>query len=148
MIYDNEDLINEEEIVYNDKPYIPMKPKTLVNYWLDENGKISLFREIPFNINEPFIEVNNLSDIKSGYSEVRNGELFNPPNVDELIKKDLEKRLNPPLTYEQLVQKYISERYSLADEIAILRQKDIKPNEYLEYFNFIEECKAKAKKEI
>ena len=49
--------------------------------------------------------------------------------------------------YEQLVEKYIRERYSVSNELAILRQKETKPIEYQAYFEYCEQCKSKAKAE-
>lgn len=48
-------------------------------------------------------------------------------------------------TYKEYIIKKIRERYSIDDEIAILRQKDSKYSEYQEYFNYVEQCKSKAK---
>lgn len=48
-------------------------------------------------------------------------------------------------TYAQLVSDYIREKYSIDDELAILRQRDEKPDEYAAYYAYAEECKAKAK---
>ena len=50
--------------------------------------------------------------------------------------------------YEALVEKYIREKYSVSQEFAILRQKETKPLEYAEYFDYCEECKSKAKSEV
>ena len=50
--------------------------------------------------------------------------------------------------YPNLVSRLIRERYSVDDEMAILRQRDEKPDEYQAYFAFCEECKARAKAEI
>lgn len=50
--------------------------------------------------------------------------------------------------YGNQVNDLIRRRYSLSEELAILRQKDEKPDEYREYFAFCEECKAKAKVEL
>lgn len=52
------------------------------------------------------------------------------------------------LTYENRVNDLIRSRYMLSEELAILRQKDEKPDEYRAYFAFCEECKAKAKAEV
>lgn len=49
------------------------------------------------------------------------------------------------LTYEKLVEQYIRERYSASDELAILRQRDTKPDEFNAYYEYCEECKQKAK---
>lgn len=47
--------------------------------------------------------------------------------------------------YGERVESLIRAKYSLSDEIAILRQKDAKPEEFEEYYSFVEECKHKAK---
>ena len=46
---------------------------------------------------------------------------------------------------KQLITELISRRYSIADELAIHRQKEEKPEEYHEYYVYAEECKATAK---
>jgi len=48
-------------------------------------------------------------------------------------------------TYEEKVVALIRERYSIDDEIAILRQKDTKQDEYQAWYDYCEECKAQAK---
>ena len=64
--------------------------------------------------------------------------------IDKLVLKNISKdRL-----YPNLVSRFIRERYSVDDEMAILRQRDTKPDEYEAYNAFCEECKAKARKEI
>ena len=64
--------------------------------------------------------------------------------IDKLVLKNISKdRL-----YPNLVSRFIRERYSVDDEMAILRQRDTKPEEYEVYNAFCEECKAKAKAEI
>lgn len=50
--------------------------------------------------------------------------------------------------YGNQVNDLIRRRYSLSEELAILRQKDENPDEYRTYFAFCEECKAKAKAEV
>lgn len=64
--------------------------------------------------------------------------------IDKLVLKNISKdRL-----YPNLVSRLIRERYSVDDEMAILRQRDTKPEEYETYNAFCEECKAKARAEI
>ena len=48
-------------------------------------------------------------------------------------------------TYEERVVELIREKYSIDDEIAILRQKDTKQDEYQAWYDYCEECKAQAK---
>lgn len=50
--------------------------------------------------------------------------------------------------YEAEVVRLIRERYSVADELAILRQRDSKPEEFAAYNAFAEECKAQAKAQL
>lgn len=52
------------------------------------------------------------------------------------------------MKYEQLVSQYISEKYTLSQEIAIQRQRDTKPKEFAEYNSYCEECKVRAKANI
>lgn len=54
----------------------------------------------------------------------------------------------PVPTYEQRVQQSIRERYSVDEELAILRQRDTKPDEFAAYFEYAEQCKAQAKKQM
>ncbi len=42
---------------------------------------------------------------------------------------------------EQMIARVINTRYSVDDQIAILRQKDTKPEEYKEFFDFAEQVK-------
>lgn len=45
-------------------------------------------------------------------------------------------------------ERLIAERYTIKQELAILRQKETKPEEFAEYNAYAEECKAKAKQLI
>ena len=48
-------------------------------------------------------------------------------------------------SYEERVVELIRERYSIDDEIAILRQKDTKQEEYQAWYDYCEGCKTQAK---
>lgn len=50
-------------------------------------------------------------------------------------------------TYEERVVELIREKYTIDDELAILRQRDTKKAEFEEYFEFCEQCKLIAKNE-
>ena len=50
--------------------------------------------------------------------------------------------------YENLVVKKIRARYSVNEELAILRQRDTKPDEFAEYNAYVEACKAEVKAEL
>ena len=48
-------------------------------------------------------------------------------------------------TYDETVVSKIREKYSLDDEIAILRQRDSKPDEFAAYNKYCEQCKTLVK---
>ena len=50
--------------------------------------------------------------------------------------------------YENLIIKKIRKRYTVNQELAILRQREEKPAEFKEYNSFVENCKAEAKAEL
>jgi hypothetical protein len=50
--------------------------------------------------------------------------------------------------YKQFVVEKIREKYSLNEELAILRQRDTKPAEFEEYNAYVEKCKAEVKAEL
>lgn len=51
-------------------------------------------------------------------------------------------------SYDELVDSKIRQKYTLSQELAILRQKETKTEEYQEYFNYCEACKVEAKNEV
>ena len=66
---------------------------------------------------------------------------------------DLEKRLaklNGTLdsVYGEQVNALIRQRYSISQELAIMRQRDDKPEEWAAYNVYCEECKKQAKIEV
>ena len=48
-------------------------------------------------------------------------------------------------TLGDLVDAMVRTRYAVNDELALLRQRDSKPDEFAEYNDFVEACKAEAK---
>lgn len=53
----------------------------------------------------------------------------------------------PSIPYEQRVVNRIREVYSVDDELAILRQRDTKPEEFAEYNAFVEQIKAEERED-
>lgn len=72
--------------------------------------------------------------------------------LSDETEKDFEEAESFPedetVPYEEQVVALIRERYSSDDELAILRQRDSKPEEFEQYFNYCEECKAKVKQKL
>lgn len=65
--------------------------------------------------------------------------------MNDIEKKLSEKNGVSSEVYGQTVDSLIRKRYSLSEELAILRKRDKNPEEFVEFFAYAEECKAKAK---
>ena len=50
--------------------------------------------------------------------------------------------------YENSVESKIRQRYSLSQELAILRQRESKKDEYQAYYDYCEACKAEATSQL
>lgn len=50
--------------------------------------------------------------------------------------------------YPSLVEQKIRRKYTISAELAILRQRDSKVEEYNEYNDYCEACKAEAREEL
>lgn len=92
------------------------------------------------------VEGNSLEDTVI----IDNSDKIAIPNYTELADKievryTYEDKVIPTISYEEKVVSLIREKYSVDDELAIIRQKDTKPEEFNTYFSFVEDCKAKVK---
>lgn len=63
--------------------------------------------------------------------------------TEEEIAEMKNELLNIP--YEQRVVDRIRQVYSVDDELAILRQRDTKPDEFIAYHDFVEQIKAEER---
>lgn len=70
--------------------------------------------------------------------------------IIEISEEELQEQIQEQekLTYPQLVESMIRQKYSVSDELAILRQRDTKPEEFTEYNDFCEQCKSIAKAQL
>ena len=55
---------------------------------------------------------------------------------------------NAESLYHELVEEKIRLRYTVGEELAIVRQRDRKPQEFAEYDSYCEKCKRAAKEEL
>lgn len=85
-------------------------------------------------------------EIDDKYADCINQD-FNEDLTFSVEKYNARKQRKNEVNYETLVVNKIRQRYSINQELAILRQRDIKPEEYQEYFNYVEQCKEEAKNE-
>ena len=96
--------------------------------------------------------INNKIEYFNGSIIVDGKRIFNP--TEEQILLDGWTEYVPPVeepieeyqpTYEEKVVSLIRQMYTIDDEIAILRQKEIKQDEYQEWYNYCEQCKQQVK---
>lgn len=91
-----------------------------------------------------------------GYTIVDVGEVykdccfedFNADFTFSIDKYKARKQKENENEYEAKIVALIRKRYNINQELAILRQRDTKPLEYQEYFDYVETCKAKVKGEL
>lgn len=76
----------------------------------------------------------NIIEINAKTKEVTEREV--PDVIEEFI---------PEIPYEQKIVDLIRQKYTIDEEIAINRQRDTKPEEFQEYFDYCEQCKINAK---
>lgn len=63
----------------------------------------------------------------------------------EMTEEEIAQIQSPSIPYEQRVVDRIREVYSVDDELAILRQRDTKPEEFAEYNAFVENIKREER---
>jgi hypothetical protein len=71
-----------------------------------------------------------------------NGKFY--PSVVEVADEPITD-IYENISYDDLAEMFIAERYTTKKEIAIQRQKDEKPEEFAEYYAYCEQCKLRAK---
>lgn len=63
-------------------------------------------------------------------------------------KYNARKQKENTLNYENIIVSKIREKYTIDQEIALLRQRDTKPEEFAKYNAYVEQCKLEAKEDI
>lgn len=84
---------------------------------------------------------------KEGYIPIpyyRGGKIVYEYEVIPDVSEEKEMPV-PEIPYKEQVVAKIRERYSVDDELAILRQRDTKPDEFEAYNEYAESCKEKAR---
>lgn len=99
-----------------------------------------------------FKEINGKQVFFNGILVVGDRQIINPTK-EQLLADGWQEYVPAPVepykpTYEERVEQLIRERYTISDELAILRQRDVKVDEFAEYYAFCEECKSIAKSEV
>lgn len=66
-------------------------------------------------------------------------------NIKSITEDDFKRYPKDDKYRAVIIEKLIRRKYSLSDELAIQRQRDTKPEEFKEYFDYVETCKIEAK---
>lgn len=84
--------------------------------------------------------------VYADFDDIDGKFIFNTTKYDARIVAEKEKTKR--IEYKLQIDNLIREKYSINDEIAILRQRDTKTIEYEEYFDFVEKIKQNVKSNI
>lgn len=120
-------LVDDKIFVKYHPPQEEVLPEYSIKFVRDEDGEKKAIRT----------EIIKAQPKHDGYDEYEDIKVYIPFNQEQLYEK-----------YKARVDEMIREKYSLSDELAIIRQKDTKPAEFAEYNAYAESCKASAKLEF
>ena len=70
---------------------------------------------------------------------------FNKDLSFSIDKYKSRKEVEAKIEYENKIVSLIRKKYSVNQELAILRQRDTKPEEFEEYHKYVEQCKVQVK---
>ena len=70
---------------------------------------------------------------------------FNQDLSFSIDKYKSRKEVEAKIEYENKIVSLIRKKYSINQELAILRQRDAKPQEFAEYNEYVEQCKEQVK---
>lgn len=91
--------------------------------------------------NEAPLRVHDLRDGKSHFNY--NVEESQDDEGNVIYKYD-QVTVQNPVTRSKIVEALIREQYTASDEIALLRQQEVKSDDYKVYYDFVEQCKILA----
>ena len=86
-------------------------------------------------------------EIDDKYSDCQASD-FNDDLTFSIEKYTARKQEETSMNYEDMIVIKIRQKYSVNQELAILRQRDTKPEEFTEYNTYVEQCKAEVKEEL
>ena len=112
-----------------------------VEYTTNENGEQVISPEY-----EPYPEYTD-EQVEAFFAAAfeQNAMIKDVNGVPTLVARPAPTAEETQAAYENYVNSLIREKYTLSQELAILRQKDTKPEEYNAYNAYCEMCKIEAK---
>lgn len=130
---------------YNIKGFVPIQGETvdgnyvIVGRTYDADGNVieqgTVFKAYTDEEREAFWQGNTGGGIGVDTDGISPKWLPKPTKTAEQVQAE----------YENAVNAKIREKYTLSQELSILRQRDEKTEEYAEYYAYCEQCKAQAK---
>lgn len=110
----------------------------------DENGNIEIvpvftdeeLAQPPYNYTKV--------EIDDKYSDCQASD-FDEDLTFNLEKYNARKQVLADEEYENKIVALIRKKYNVNQELAILRQRDTKPEEFAEYNEYVEQCKSEVK---
>lgn len=113
----------------------------------DENGNIEVVQmftdeelsQPPYNYTK--VEIDDV------YSDCQASD-FNDDLTFSIEKYNARKQKQDNEEYENKIVALIRQKYNVNQELAILRQRDAKPQEFVEYNEYVEQCKEQVKNEL
>ena len=133
---------------YNIKGFVPIGGEQIedgfvyIGRQVDKDGKVTeqgeKFKAYTDEEREAFWQGNTGGGIGMDTDGISPKWLPKPTKTAEQVQAE----------YENAVNAKIREKYTLSQELAILRQRDTKPEEYAEYNAYCEQCKAAAKSKV
>ena len=113
----------------------------------DENGNITI---------QPLFSDEILSQPPYNYTKVEIDDVyldcqasdFNDDLTFSIKKYNARKQKQDNDEYENKIVTLIRQKYNVNQELAILRQRDAKPQEFAEYNEYVEQCKEQVKNEL
>lgn len=107
--------------------------------WFDEEGNYI-----------PGSKENRIERIKDELRDANNKQVYGQVYETDVtaLHTELAELSGKPQSYEEEVNSLIRQRYSLSEELSILRQRDEKPEEYRAYFDYCEKCKMEVKQKM
>ena len=83
-------------------------------------------------------------EIDDKYSDCQASD-FNQDLSFSIDKYKARKETEAKIEYENRIVTLIRKKYNINQELAILRQRDAKPQEFAEYNEYVEQCKEQVK---
>ena len=136
--------IRKEE---NGNIYIDKKIYSRTQEVKDQNGNVTI---------QPLFSDKELAQPPYNYTKVEIDDKyadcvesdFNQDLSFSIDKYKSRKEVEAKIEYEKKIVTLIRKKYNINQELAILRQRDTKPEEFAEYHKYVEQCKAQVKNGI